>query len=1203
MTLITIRETGAADESPNATVSFDNRGENSITITDPFSEQEEQRLEWYFEEHLRFPFLEGVRAEEAKRSVASYGEVLFDQVFQDRSIYSRYSQARQEGVEKLRFEIVGSPEFFHRLHWETLKDPELPTPFVVEAPMVRRTFHAPIIDAKSKLSPTINLLIVTARPDERRDVGYRTITRPLVESLRQASLKVRVDIVRPGTYEALTKHLDSVRDDHGAGFYHIVHFDLHGGLLTYEQLQKGSEAESLLYQTRYGRGDIEPYEGRKAFLSFEGEEAGKSDLAEAGEIAELLINHRIPIAVLNACQSGKQVADSESSLASRFLEAGIQTVLAMGYSVTVSAAALMMETLYRQFFAEEDLPVAIRRARKELFNQKGRMAYFNQQIDLEDWMLPVVYQSGGATAESPIALREFNTDEEVEFYEHQARRYVAPEPTYGFVGRDLDILRIENRLLSERDGKPSNLLLIKGMGGSGKTTLLNHLMEWWQTTNFVGEVFYFGYDKKAWTLQQIMDQIAKVLFEAEGKSQAVADTKLAAFRAMNLGAQQQKLAALLRTKRHLLVLDNLESVTGSNLAIMNTLTEEERLALREFLLKLSGGKTFVLLGTRGGEGWLIEGQNAPLRTKDVYDLPGLDPEAASTLAERILERNVPDRKMREECRNSSEFRRLLEVLDGYPLPMQVVLANLARQSPAEVLKALQAGGALEDSEIKSKTESIMRCIDYSHSNLSPEAQELLLCLTPFTGVIYEGLIEEYTKHLKGQPNLGHIRFDLWPDVLEEAKMWGLLTPDQIPGYLRLQPVFPYFLRTRLNELEEEMRKAIEITFRELYNGASKELAILLQSKEPKERQMGQALTCKEYENLNTALDLALRSQASICNLHYALSLYLDSVHDQKRGLELGEKVLAGLESYSSKALAGQIGVELVGAIDDIAKHQLLLSRYPEARESYQKSSNLLEKLDHVDDQLRARLKAINYHNLGIVAQEQREWVQADDYCQKALEIEIELKDRYSQANTYNQLGRLAQKQRELEQAEEYYKQALEIYIELKDRYAQAGAYHLLGMVSQEQQEWVQADDYYQKALEIKIEFNDRYSQASTYHQLGRLAEVQRKWEQAEKYYKQALEIEIEFNDRYSQASNYHQLGLLAQRRRELGQAREYLLKALEISVEFDDKYSTIVALCNLNRLWQASYDDAIHKAVASILGVSEEVAKSLLEGAAADSDK
>ena len=45
-----------------------------------------------------------------------------------------------------------------------------------------------------------------------------------------------------------------------------------------------------------------------------------------------------------------------------------------------------------------------------------------------------------------------------------------------------------------------NLLLVHGMGGSGKTTLLHHLGHWWQTTGLVDQVFYFGYDQKAWLL-------------------------------------------------------------------------------------------------------------------------------------------------------------------------------------------------------------------------------------------------------------------------------------------------------------------------------------------------------------------------------------------------------------------------------------------------------------------------------------------------------------------------------------------------------------------------------------------------------------------------------------------------------------------------------------------------------------------------------
>src|SRR5260221_5277116 len=75
------------------------------------------------------------------------------------------------------------------------------------------------------------------------------------------------------------------------------------------------------------------------------------------------------------------------------MQAGVQLVLAMGYSVTVSAAELLMKTLYQHLFAGEELSAAIRHARTELYNHKARRAYFEQQIDLEDWLLPVVYQN------------------------------------------------------------------------------------------------------------------------------------------------------------------------------------------------------------------------------------------------------------------------------------------------------------------------------------------------------------------------------------------------------------------------------------------------------------------------------------------------------------------------------------------------------------------------------------------------------------------------------------------------------------------------------------------------------------------------------------------------------------------------------------------------------------------------------------------
>jgi CHAT domain-containing protein len=132
-----------------------------------------------------------------------------------------------------------------------------------------------------------------------------------------------------------------------------------------------------------------------------------SGLGEAGELAGLLVKHRIPIAILNACQSGKQVGAEESSLAARLLEAGMQSVLGMAWSVTVSAAERLIPTLYGQFFAGQSLGSAVLAGRRELSADKARRAAYNETIELEDWLLPVAYQN----REPKLSFRPF-TDEE-----------------------------------------------------------------------------------------------------------------------------------------------------------------------------------------------------------------------------------------------------------------------------------------------------------------------------------------------------------------------------------------------------------------------------------------------------------------------------------------------------------------------------------------------------------------------------------------------------------------------------------------------------------------------------------------------------------------------------------------------------------------------------------------------------------------------
>ncbi|TYT68928.1 tetratricopeptide repeat protein, partial [Microcystis aeruginosa] len=1001
---------------------------------------------------------------------------------------------------------------------------------------------------------------------------YRTISRPLVELVNSSEIPVKIDILRPGTYESLTRHLD----EKGEGYYHVIHFDVHGGLMEYEQYQRQVHGDSWRYQRGWGLEDLAEYEGVKAFLFLEGEEKGQATPVEATELANLLTGKNIPICILNACQSAKQISQEsedyrETSLGSRLMTAGMQAVVAMGYSVTVSAAKLMMKPIYQQLLNGKDLTEAMRKGRLELFNNKQRRAYYNTRIDLEDWLLPVIYCRGKIN----LNLRPFTPEEEEKYWEHIGNQYVFPLPEYGFVGRDLEILKMEKALLKH------NILLLKGMGGTGKTTLLNYLREWWQKTNWATHIFYFGYDRKAWTLEQIVYEIGQGIYNRFEQG---------SFQAMNLKARVRKLEQKLRSEAYILILDNLESVTGQPLAIQNTLPENEREAVAEFLKNLVGGKTKVILGSRSEETWL---QRRTFK-ENIYHLQGLDQESRTELAERILDRQAKSRK--NAIKKDDYFKRLMKLLAGYPLAMEVVLANLKRQSPEEIWQGLQLA-ELADVGDEDKTNNIIKCVEYSHSNLSEEAQKLLLCLAPFSGFIPRDVIPNYSQQLQQLEPLQGYQFDQFDAAIEEAIHWGLLSPmsEELPSFLTIQPIFPYFLKTKLKELAPETQAAIWEGFKNHYRDLAGYYGNLLNSKNPQEKQLG-ILFCRwEYENLFNALQIALNQQESVLSIIACLHSYLKLTQDTQANLKLLEFVLETFENYPPEAKQGQMALEIIAIIGEAGSKYLQSKNYQKAKEIYQKSLELLKPISESYSQLKQSLQAGTLHQLGMVAAELREWEQARSYYQQALEIYIEYGARYEQAKTLHQLGRVAQELREWEQARSYYQQAIEIFIEYGDRYEQAGTLHQLGMVAAELREWEQARSYYRQALEIYIEYGNRYEQAGTLDNLGIVAQELREWEQARSYYQQALEICIEYGNRYEQAGTLHNLGVVAQEVGELSQAKSYYLQALQIWAEFNDGYSVqTFSLPHLVALYQQTQDEEIFVAVADILGVGVEEVRGLV---------
>ena len=88
------------------------------------------------------------------------------------------------------------------------------------------------------------------------------------------------------------------------------------------------------------------------------------------------------------------------------------------------------------------------------------------------------------------------------------------------------------------------------------------------------------------------------------------------------------------------------------------------------------------------------------------------------------------------------------------------------------------------------------------------------------------------------------------------------------------------------------------------------------------------------------------------------------------------------------------------------------------------------------------------------------------------------------------------------------------------------------------------------------------------------------------YYQKALAIYVEFGDRYEPAKTYYCLGWVAEELGELEVAKTNFLQACQIFVEFHDEDRLQLSIRALSRVYRATKDDSILKAIADIFGIS-----------------
>ena len=1073
-----------------------------IVLQNPLADEDRKELRWYLEEFLQFPY--GAmpwQAKQVENKMAVWGESLFSQLFAkkeyDPDPRSLYQEAVREGLDNCELCISSDDTAFLNIPWELLRDPTPGRGYL--APSLggiyrQRSGHS-IDYLPEQTSEVFRILLVICRPYGKNDVPMLRVARPMLEALGQDNAQVKVEVLRPPTLDELQKRLST-----NLGYYSLVHFDGHG------VFERNS---TVGYAEQFGLA------GEKGHLVFENSD-GAEHIVNSDLLGNILANCRVPLFVLNACQSAEEGGqDPYSSVASRLISVGVKGVVAMSYSVYVKTAALFMQRFYENLVQHAPLALSVAQARRRLMAE-GVHDTAVGKMELLDWIVPALYQQEHGYV--PFPEQKIGTVEESE--EKPSQPYLeerCPTGRYGFIGRDYDIKRIEMAFLD----KENPFVLLSGLGGIGKTELAFGFARWYAATGGCpGGVFVSSFKEKA--------DFAQVVGSIVGYGTD--------FSSLAEHKQMEELVNYLRNNRCLLVWDNFEPVNGYPEGEEPLAPTEERKKLSSFVKALRGGKSRVLITTRKpDEDWL--GVACTL-----HELSGLTRGDAEELAGVILKKigrgpgdflADPDSKY--------YYDNLLDLLRGHPRSMEVVLPLLRKNTPEQVIASLQH-------RIDRQSESVEDAsLGFAFTRLSDRAVKHLPFCGLFTGYVNTSILSLFVslgdKHKQVYTNIIGEPLDTmgWEEILEEAVRSGLVSSKGQQMFV-LHPTLPPFLRGQLVlTCGEEALQMLDRGFVDIYASFAN---IILENITNADNGYLSSVA-REEANFLRALHLAEtnRQWGNVQAIVQTIYQYYDitSRFEEWRVVctrllkRIGRIIDVGAEREQAELWMFLLGVEANYALsnNDLVTYE----KYCWCVHDYLLSCGIAEYEPKI---------AVAYHQLGIVAQERGEYLQAEEWYKKALVIRQRLGLEKNVANDYRNLGSTAKDQGKYGQAEELYKKALEIRERLGLEREAANDYYQLGIIAQEQGEYDQAEALYKKSLEIRERLGLVRSAASDYHQLGIIAQYRGEYGQAEKWFKMALGINERLGLEIEVAINYHELGIMARERREYGQAEEWCKKAIDI---------------------------------------------------------
>jgi tetratricopeptide (TPR) repeat protein len=1036
-------------------------------------------LRWYLEDFLQFPFDAATgqphdpvtgQAARVQAALKNWGRDAFRALFDTREAGRFFDAATEADYAALRLQIASDDVAVLAWPWEALYDPQAGR--LAAACQIERRLND--LRDPPPLSPNlpgdrVNILLVIARPYEA-DVRFRSVARPLVEMAVAGKIPADVTVLRPPTLDELRDHLRQ-----RPGHYHILHFDGHGSYR--------ADGDGGVGITPHQMASAE---GRLIFEKAD----GSADPIKAELLTELLREHAVPVVVLNACQSAAvdERADNPfTSVAAALLRAGMRGVVAMAYSLYVSAAQQFLPAFYRRLFEKHNLAEAVRAGRQQMEARPQRRSAAGVE-QLEDWLVPVLYQQ---EAFDFSFLRDARAPERHESPLPQDARDL--RDPYGFVGRDGALLALERALR-----RPPPAVLISGLGGVGKTTLAKSFLKWLEDTNGLGGVYWLSF-AGVQSAEYVLNRIGEQFVDPD-------------FGLLPSAKKGERLAAVCRERPLLLVWDNFESAKGvPGTAVTPKLSDEDCGLLRSLLEMLRGGKTKVLITSRSTEDWL------GATNRFVLPLAGLDGEERWEYAAAIL-----DDLGRSAKRGDMHFAGLMNLLNGHPLAMRVILPRLETTTSAELTQALQTNFRAMQSKTPDENEArLFAMLQLATQALPAERQPLLFPLSLHEGYVNGGWLESMSKQV--DPGWQRSVID---DFLRGLTNAGVLR-DLGGATYEMHPALTGFLRpTAGGSLQEESRAAWQGAFVEVLAASAGQLT----AEESHERR---AVFGRHVGNFVRARELAgrLRADRSYIVLTQSLAVFAQGLRDFAAAADLFLQSRDHCERCSDPAGVARACHHL----GMIAQEK---GDFAAAEEWFLRSLAVSEKYG------REEIAAITYHELATMAEQRRDFDAAERWSLRSLAIKEKSGNEQGAALSYHELGIIAESKGDFAGAEWAYLKSLALSEKHGLAPAAAGTYNQLGSLADRTGDSVAAERWYHKSLAINENNGNEHGAAITYHQLGVLTHKREEFDAAEQWYRKALAVWEKSGNVNGAASTYAQLGLLSMRLARFRAAGLWLLKAL-----------------------------------------------------------